>query len=86
MGVGKSSLVKQVLHRVKDRNVFLGGMLFVQARGISTVATLIDEILDTYFKGIQCEKAKLEFLDEKKYDQKSVKQESLINFIRANQN
>lgn len=52
MGVGKSSLVKQVLHRAKDRKIFLGGMLIVPARGINQIDELIDKLIQTLIKGI----------------------------------
>lgn len=67
MGVGKSALTKHVLHRVIDRNVFLGGMLFVHARGISTVETLLDELIATLVRGFVCKKAREEFNDKTRY-------------------
>lgn len=61
MGVGKSSLVKQTLLRVKDRKIFIGGMIFVDVKSMTSVDTLVDVTLQSLVKGIKCEKTRKEF-------------------------
>jgi len=86
MGVGKSALVKQVFHKVKDRKIFLGGMLLVQAKSLASVDGLLDELLHTMIKGIVCEETTKKFHDEATYGQKDVKLLCLKKLINSSTN
>lgn len=40
-GIGKSSLVKQAVHFLNARRIFLGGVVWIQAKGVTMTENLI---------------------------------------------
>jgi len=57
-GIGKSSLARSVLQYLYERRYFLGGMIFVQGKGVGVLERLVKEIMLKLFLKADKEKIK----------------------------